>query len=154
MAEILNHAADDVDLPPGRALGELLRLAGPTVAQMASYTVMQFLDTWMLARLGETAPTAAGNSGMFAFAVISLPFGVLWVVNTLVSQSFGRRDFASCGRYLWQGIWFALAFSLLLLPAQIDALHSNVGSFPPWIPNLATSGARERQTGFVGLWVL
>src|SRR5215218_9764155 len=97
---------------------ELLRLAGPTVAQMASYTVMQFLDTWMLAHVGDgiTAPTAAANSGVLAFAVISLGMGVLWVVNTLVSQAFGRRDFAACGQFLWQGIWFGLLFSIPLLP--------------------------------------
>jgi MATE family multidrug resistance protein len=99
-------------------LVELLMLAGPTVAQMASYTLMQFLDTWMLAHVGTGVeePTAASNSGMFTFSVISLGMGVLWVVNTLVSQSFGRKDFAACGRYLWQGIWFAVGFSVLLLP--------------------------------------
>jgi MATE family multidrug resistance protein len=100
-----------------RPLVELLRLAGPTIAQMASYTVMQFLDTWMLARAnGIGAPTAAANSGILAFAVISLGMGVLWVVNTLVSQAFGRKDYPRCGQYLWQGIWFAVAYSLLLLP--------------------------------------
>src|SRR3954468_1479731 len=88
-----------------RPLVELLRLAGPTIAQMASYTVMQFLDTWMLAHVGDgiIAPTAAANSGILAFAVISFGMGVTWVVNTLVSQCYGRKDFAGCGRYLWQG---------------------------------------------------
>ncbi len=132
MIEQAIHPVDSADLPPGRALGELLRLAGPTVAQMGSYTLMQFLDTWMLARLGETAPTAAGNSGMFAFSVISLGMGVLWVVNTLVSQSFGRGDFASCGRYLWQGVWFSLTFSLLLLPALpiVNGFFQHLGHSP------------------------
>ena len=104
-----------------RPLVELLRLAGPTVAQMASYTVMQFVDTWMLSRSGDgvaavIAPTAAANSGILAFAIISLGMGVLWVVNTLVSQAYGRRDYAACGQFLWQGVWFALVFSLLPLP--------------------------------------
>ena len=31
---------------------ELLGLAAPTVAQMASYTLMQFIDTLMLSRVG------------------------------------------------------------------------------------------------------
>src|SRR5689334_17622030 len=88
-----------------RPLVELLRLAGPTVAQMASYTVMQFLDTWMLAHVGDRVapPTAAANSGILAFAFISLGMGVLWVVNTLVSQAYGRRDERACGQFLWQG---------------------------------------------------
>jgi multidrug resistance protein, MATE family len=98
------------------AIVELLRLAGPTVAQMASYTLMQFIDTWMLSRLGATGPTAAGNAGLFAFSLISLGVGTLFVVNTLVSQSYGRRDFKTCGRYLGQGIWFSIAFAIVLLP--------------------------------------
>jgi MATE family multidrug resistance protein len=100
-------------------LRELLYLAAPTVAQMASYTLMQFIDTWILAKSGTvTAPTAAANSGMLAFSAISLGMGVMFVVNALVSQSFGRKTFGECGRFLWQGIWFAIGFSLLLIPVS------------------------------------
>ena len=85
---------------------------------MASYTLMQFVDTWFLAHTSDSvdAPTAAANSGMLAFSIVSLGMGVLWVVNTLVSQNFGRKNYAACGRFLWQGIWFALMFSVLLVP--------------------------------------
>jgi MATE family multidrug resistance protein len=101
-----------------RPIVELLRLALPTVAQMASYTVMQFIDTWILSRLGETAATAAGNSGMLCFAFIGLGVGTLVIVNTLASQSFGRGDFAECGQYMWQGIWLGLLYGLALLPLR------------------------------------
>jgi MATE family multidrug resistance protein len=40
---------------------------------------------------------------------------VLFVVNTLVSQSFGQRNYVNCGRYLWQGVWFALLFGVVTL---------------------------------------
>jgi MATE family multidrug resistance protein len=99
-------------------LSELLRLAAPTVAQMASYTVMQFLDTWMLSHTGDKiiAPTAAANSGILAFSVISVGMGVSWIVNTLVSQAYGRKDYRACGQFLWQGVWFGFLFWLPLLP--------------------------------------
>ncbi|MDP9173751.1 MAG: MATE family efflux transporter [Planctomycetota bacterium] len=106
---------------PRTPIVELLLLALPTVAQMASYTVMQFIDTWMLSHHGGMAPTAASNSGMLAFSLISFGTGVLLVVNTLVSQSFGRDDFAQCGRYLWQGIWFGLIFGVALVPLRVFA---------------------------------
>jgi MATE family multidrug resistance protein len=111
-------SAGPVLTTPARSpLAEVLLLAGPTVAQMASYTVMQFIDTWMLAKaLGPLAPTAASNAGGLSFAFVGFGVGVLQVVNTLVSQSFGRRDFAECGRYLWQGVWFALGYAAMLLP--------------------------------------
>src|SRR5262245_47696462 len=67
-----------------RPIWELLFLALPTIAQMASYTVMQFGDTWMLAVLGVKEPTAAGNAGIFAFSIIGFGWGVLMCVNTLV----------------------------------------------------------------------
>src|SRR3954454_24085290 len=105
------------DLPARSPIAELLLLAGPTIAQMASYTLMQFADTWMLSRLGVTEPTAAGNAGLFAFSIIGFGVGVLFCVNTLVSQHFGQRDYPACGRYLWQGIWFGLSFGVLALAA-------------------------------------
>lgn len=106
---------------------ELLALATPTVAQMGSYTLMQFIDTLMLSRVGETQATAASNSGMLAFSIISFGVGVLWVINTLVSQAFGREDRAACGRYLWQGVWFGLGMSLLLMPLLPVAPHVFLG---------------------------
>ena len=123
---------------PQRPLVELLRLAAPTVLQMASYTLMQFLDTWMLAHYGQSRhsalePTAASNSGLFGFAVISLGMGVLWVVNTFVSQAYGRKDYTACGRFLWQGIWVAIGYAVLLLPAL------------PYVPQIFTLFGHEPQ---------
>src|SRR5690606_10701137 len=107
-----------------RPLVELLLLAAPTVAQMASYTVLQFVDTWMLAEWqkmralpNDVAATAAGNAGMFAFSIISFGTGMLWLVNTLVSQHFWRGTWQECGGYLWQGIWFGLLYAAVLFPS-------------------------------------
>jgi MATE family multidrug resistance protein len=97
-------------------LAELLLLAIPTVAQMCSYTAMQFADTWMLSRLGVAEPTAAGNGAMAAWSVIGFGVGVLFCVNALVSQHFGQKDYPACGRYLWQGVWFSLFYGVLAAP--------------------------------------
>ena len=57
------HAAPGVH-PHPHPLRELLSLALPTVAQMASYTAMQFIDTLMLAKaVGTAAPAAVSNAG-------------------------------------------------------------------------------------------
>jgi MATE family multidrug resistance protein len=123
-AAVLENQEDGLtEAPPHRPLAELLLLALPTMAQMASYTVMQFADTWMLSRLGVSEPTAAGNAGLFAFSLIGFGVGVLFCVNTLVSQHFGQKDYASCGRYLWQGVWFGVLFGVLSLAALPFAPH-------------------------------
>ncbi|MCC6424267.1 MAG: MATE family efflux transporter [Phycisphaerales bacterium] len=113
---------------------ELLALAGPTVAQMASYTVMQFIDTWMLAHVhgSVTEPTAAANSGMISFAIISFGVGVLFLINTLVSQHYGAKEYRACGQYLWQGVWFSLFFAVLVLPALpfSQAIFHSLGHEP------------------------
>ena len=99
-------------------LAELLILAGPTIVQMASYTLMQFVDTMMLSRVGVVEATAAGQGGLLSFSAICFGVGVLWIVNTLASQNFGARRFELCGRHLWQGFYFAVAYSALLAPAM------------------------------------
>ena len=120
MADVTQQFRDRSTERPKAAWIELLSLAAPTVAQMASYTLMQFIDTWLLSRHGTSRatglePTAASNSGMFSFSLISLGFGALILVNTLVSQSFGRGDRKDCGRYMWQGIWMGGMYWLLML---------------------------------------
>ena len=107
-------------MPVGRSpLGELMYLALPTVAQMASYTVMQFADTLQLAfGAGDAAATAAGMAGFLVFCAMSLAFGALLVVNTLVSQAVGAGNPSAGGRYLWQGVWFAIFMGLILLPTR------------------------------------
>jgi multidrug resistance protein, MATE family len=100
---------------------ELLTLAIPTVAQMASYTLMQFVDTWILSRLGTTPPTAASNSGILAFALISFGMGTVVIVNTLVSQAYGRGDRKACGSYMWQGIWLGLLMGICFFPLRLLA---------------------------------
>lgn len=101
--------------PAVSPLWELLKLALPTIAQMASYTFMQFADTWMLAQVGDLPATAAGQAGMFQFALLSFGFGILLLVNTLVSQADGRGDRQTCGRAMWQGIHVGVVYGLLML---------------------------------------
>lgn len=106
---------DATDQPQRRPIVELLLLAVPTVLQMASYTVMQFADRWMLAKVSDLHATAAGTAGITFFCFLGFGFGLLFVVNTLVSQNFGRGEHRATGSSMWQGIWFGLAWGLLIM---------------------------------------
>ncbi len=126
----MSHGSLQLDYEPSPGvspLRELLSLALPTVAQMASYTLMQFIDTWMLSWLGPVAPAAASNGGMLAFSFISFGMGLLFIVNALASQDYGAGKFLHCGRHLWQGVWFAVAYSIVIAPFVLCG---------PWIMGL------------------
>lgn len=112
---------------PQSPLREILTLAVPTVLQMLSYTVEQVTDAYMLAQVGKTEASAAVAAGMVTFCFISFGFGILMLVNALVSTAFGADRPRDCGRYLWQGIWFGVGYSILLTPAMI------------WSPQLFTA---------------
>jgi Na+-driven multidrug efflux pump len=52
--------------PPKSAVAEILTIAGPTVATMSSYTIMTFVDKWLVSRL-DADPIyvgAQGNGGL------------------------------------------------------------------------------------------
>ena len=96
---------------------ELLIVAAPAVATMTSYSVMQFVDKWMLSRLGAEELAAAGNGGLAAFVPASVMMGVLGVVNTFVSQNLGADRAERGAAYAWNGLWLTvLVWAAFLLP--------------------------------------
>ena len=70
-------------------LAELLKIAGPTVATMTSYTVMQFTDKWLVSRLGPEFVGAQGNGGLVSWVPQSIAMGMFTVINSYVSQIMG-----------------------------------------------------------------
>lgn len=97
-------------------LAELLRVAGPTVATMTSYTVMTFCDKWLVSRLGPEYVGAQGNGGLVAWVPQSIAMGVFGVINTYVSQNLGAGRPERGPAYAWNGLWMAAVWWVLLLP--------------------------------------
>jgi len=135
--------------PPGpeplsRVVREVWAIAWPTVLTMASYTVMQFTDSLMLAQVGPIEVAAQGNGGVWSFAVIAFLFGVLTMVNTFVAQALGADRPRDVARFGWAGLWFALlAWLLFLLPyaAVLPSLFALMGHEPRLV-ELESSYAR------------
>jgi MATE family multidrug resistance protein len=114
----------DQNAKPVSPIVELLRVAGPTVATMTSYTVMQFTDKWLVSRLGPEFVGAQGNGGLAAWVPQSLAMGTLTVVNTYVSQNMGAGRPERGPAYAWNGIYLAILWSLvlLMLPGWLPAI--------------------------------
>jgi multidrug resistance protein, MATE family len=104
--------------PPAESpLRELLRIAGPTVATMTSFTIMQFVDKILVSRIGPEPiyVGAQGNGGLAAWVPIALAMGTLSVINTYVAQNFGAGKPQRGPAYAWNGMWMGIVFYLLFL---------------------------------------
>ncbi len=110
----MTHAVVSV-IPARHPAREVWAQAWPTVITMLSYTLMQFVDSLMVSRLGPLAVAAQGDGGIWAFAPQSFLMGFISLVNTYVSQNVGagRRD--AVARYAWSGLWLAWASWLLVM---------------------------------------
>jgi MATE family multidrug resistance protein len=112
----------------------MLTVAGPTVATMTSYTVMQFTDKWLVSRLGPEFVGAQGNGGLAAWVPQSIAMGLFQVINTYVSQNMGAGRPERGAAYAWNGLWIAFVWWLLLQP---------YGMAMPWLFGLAKMEPRQ-----------
>ena len=112
------HSTTSDLLDQSRPIREVWTQAWPTVLTMTSYTVMQFIDSLMVARIGHLEVAAQGNGGVWSFAVICFGFGLLTVVNTFVAQHLGAGEKSSTARYGWSSIWISLLMWLVVLLAS------------------------------------
>lgn len=114
-------------LPVRTPLGELWNVAWPSILTMTSYTVMQFIDSFMVSRVDEVGPlyvAAQGNGGMFAWVLISIAAGLVSVVSAFVSQHLGAGTPRDAPRYVWAALLIGLTYWLaVLVPAAVLA-HS------------------------------
>ena len=95
------------------SLGYMLRLAGPMVVSTVSFTVMQFVDRFMVSRLGTDALAAVLPAGFVSFLPGGFALGMITSVNTFVSQSLGRGEKTACSNYFWQMVYMGMVYFLV-----------------------------------------
>lgn len=103
------------------SLGYMLKLAAPMVVTNISFTVMHFVDRFMVSRLGTEALAAVLPAGIISFVPASLAIGVMVSVNTFVSQSLGRDERKTCANYCWQAIYMGLAYFAVVVAVMWPA---------------------------------
>ncbi len=114
-------------LHPG-GMREVLHLAAPSMIGFASIVLMSFVDTIMVAFVGEGAVGAVVGSSLMFHVVNALMGGFLAAIIPFTSQSLSRGDKVDGARYTWQGIYVSLAMGVLgaaiipLLPALFAAI--------------------------------
>jgi len=96
-------------------LGYMLKLAAPMVVTTISFTIMQFVDRFMVSRLGTDALAAILPAGFVSFLPGGFAIGTIASLNTFVSQSLGRGDKEGCSNYFWQAVYMGLVYFLAVV---------------------------------------
>src|ERR1700678_1359136 len=91
-----------------RELGAMVVLAVPVVLSELGWMLMGVVDTIMVGRLGPTAIGAVALGNAVCYTPSMFGIGLLLGLDTLVSQSYGGKDYDGCHRWLAQGIYLAL----------------------------------------------
>ena len=107
------------------SLKYMLKLAAPMVVTTVSFTIMQFVDRFMVSRLGKDALAAILPAGFVSFLPGGFAIGALASLNTFVSQGLGRGENKSCANYYWQALYMGFAYFVLVVVVMWPAA--------PWI---------------------
>lgn len=103
------------DIEDATSLGYMLKLAAPMVVTTISLTIMQFVDRFMVSRLGTDALAAILPAGFVSFLPGGFAIGAITSLNTFVSQSHGRGDKEDCSNYFWQATYMGLVYFLAVV---------------------------------------
>ena len=103
-------------------LRALLRLAIPVVLSELAWMLMSVVDTIMVGRLSPEAIGAVGLSSSLYYIPALFGAGLLLGLDTLVSQAYGRGDHADCRKWVMQGIYIVLLFSVpVMIIVAVDS---------------------------------
>lgn len=92
---------------PPASLRVLLTLAWPIVLARATQAVVGFCDALMIAPLGEAELAATTTASLNTFALMILPLGTVFIVQSFAAQLRGRGELGRARRYGWYGLCLA-----------------------------------------------
>jgi MATE family multidrug resistance protein len=133
----------------------IARIATPVLLGQLSYTAMGVVDTVMVGQLGVTALAGVGIGNILVWWLLSLFWGMLAGVNTLVAQAVGAEDRPGAGVALWQGLYLGLLCTscILALWPAVPLLFELAGTSPE-VQAIAVEYMQIRLLGGFGLMVL
>ncbi|MDA3899134.1 MAG: MATE family efflux transporter [Spirochaetes bacterium] len=112
-------------------LPRMLALATPILLQNLLSSSLNFIDVFMIGRLGEVSVAAVGSANQFFFIYLMLVFGLASGSAIFTAQYWGRKDIVNIraimgiGLTLTMGISFLFTSGTLVFPELIISLFSN-----------------------------
>lgn len=92
----------------------LVLLALPTVVEQILSTLLQYVDTAMVGRLGEQATASVSITTNVTWLVNSAPTAIGTAALVLISKAYGARDFSLVKKLLNQAFILASAAGVIL----------------------------------------
>jgi MATE family multidrug resistance protein len=114
----------------------LWKLALPIAIAQAGQSMMSFVDTAVVSRVGNEALSAVGMATSVYFAVSSFAMGLMMGMDPLVSQALGAGNPRRARSVLWQGSYLAviagtvLAIPLVVVPRLLPGLGVDFPELP------------------------
>ena len=140
---------------PDTSYRQIIRIGTPVMLSQLSYTAMGIIDTIMVGRVGIVALASVGLGSILFWWLLSLFWGMLAGVNTLVAQAEGANDRKAAGVAFWQGIYLGLLLSVLVFVLWPLAPHLMAWTgASPTVQETASSYMRGRLLGAFGLMLL
>lgn len=94
---------------------KVLVVAIPLILSFSAHTFQMFIDRVLLSRYDLDTMPAAMQAGVINFTFISFFMGVVGYVSTFVAQYSGAQRHKRVGPSIWQGVFMALVFGIILL---------------------------------------
>ena len=93
----------------------ILRLGGPLVVNNLAVAGMGFADAVMAGRLGAESLAAVAVGSSLWFLAFTLGLGIQMAISPIAARLWGARNYHLIGSYTRQGLYFALAFGLVVI---------------------------------------
>jgi MATE family multidrug resistance protein len=133
-------------------LTAMVTLAVPVVLSELGWMAQGVVDNIMVGKLGPAAIGAVALGNAVCYTPSLFGIGLLLGLDTLVSQSYGRKDHDDCHRWLAQGVYLACIITppLMLIIAAASYGFTRFGVIPE-VAGLAGSYLRILNWGTLPL---
>ena len=100
-------------------LATLITLSIPTILEEILSTLLQYVDTAMVGRLGEKATAAVSTTTTIGWLIHSIPGAIAVALLALASRANGEGNLPKLKKLAGQAVFFALTFGAVLEAAAL-----------------------------------
>ncbi|MDR2806926.1 MAG: MATE family efflux transporter [Puniceicoccales bacterium] len=103
------------------ALGEIWSISWPMILAAMSNYLMTLVDRIILAKYSTEAFVAASGAHPFYWANTRAMMAFIMMTSVFIGQFHGARNYRQIGQVVWQTIFVALAYYIVLIPCALNA---------------------------------